>query len=143
MTNTMKLKNKKGFTLTELIVVIVIIGILAAVLIPSLTGYITKANKSAAEQEASSYIEAHSAWLFEKEAGTIESTVEFSTYAATLVEHSGTTSPIIEGNEKGFVYCNGKYCVKWDKTSTLSSKFSTSAHNGDAHTQTFSTSAGE
>ena len=50
----MKKLNKKGFTLTEMIVVIAIIGILAGVLIPTITGYIKKANRSNDEQLAAS-----------------------------------------------------------------------------------------
>lgn len=43
---------RRGFTLVELIVVLVILAILAALLIPSLTGYIDKANKSKIIAEA-------------------------------------------------------------------------------------------
>lgn len=42
-----KLKNKKGFTLIELIVVIVILGVLAAIAIPKLSGFSDTAKKSA------------------------------------------------------------------------------------------------
>ncbi|MBQ4049944.1 MAG: type II secretion system protein [Clostridia bacterium] len=42
----MKKNNKKGFTIVELVVVIAVIGILAAVLIPTFSNIIEKANKS-------------------------------------------------------------------------------------------------
>lgn len=41
-----KLKNRKGFTLIELIVVIAILGILAAVMVPQLSGFTAKAQKA-------------------------------------------------------------------------------------------------
>lgn len=44
-------RNKKGFTLVELIVVLVILAILIALLIPTLTGYIDKANKKSAHAD--------------------------------------------------------------------------------------------
>ena len=48
----MNKKNKRGFTLVELIVVLVILAILASLLIPALTGYVTKAKKQAVITEA-------------------------------------------------------------------------------------------
>lgn len=47
-----KLKNKKGFTLVELIVVIAIIAILTAVLIPVIGNYTAQAAQTAADQGA-------------------------------------------------------------------------------------------
>ena len=56
----MKKMNKKGFTIVELVIVIAVIAILAAVLIPTFSGIIEKANKSATLQEArNGYTEAY------------------------------------------------------------------------------------
>ena len=52
-----KTNTKKGFTIIELVIVIAVIGILAAVLIPTFSGVIEKANESAAMQAARSEYE--------------------------------------------------------------------------------------
>ncbi len=46
------LKSKKGFTIVELVIVIAVIAILAAVLIPTFSTVINNAHKSSAVQEA-------------------------------------------------------------------------------------------
>ncbi len=47
----MKKNTRKGFTITELVIVIAVIAILAAVLIPTFSGVIKKAESSAITQE--------------------------------------------------------------------------------------------
>ena len=67
----MKKSNKKGFTLIELVVVIAIIGVLAAILVPSMLGYVKKSRLKTANSNAKTAYNAVSAMITDQNtAGT-------------------------------------------------------------------------
>lgn len=63
----MKNSNKKGFTLVELVVVIAIIGVLAAILVPSMMGYVKKSRLKTANGNAKTAYNAVAEYLADQE----------------------------------------------------------------------------
>ena len=84
----MKNSNKKGFTLVELVVVIAIIGVLAAILVPSMMGYVKKSRLKTANGNAKTAYNTAAGALADLET----SGVQVESLSETVDATSGTTS---------------------------------------------------
>ena len=92
----MKKSNKKGFTLVELIVVIAIMAILAAVLVPTVTNKIKDANSSAAKSDVSSIASGIQADLMSIRANTLTGLTYFNDITLAANASAPTDAQIVE-----------------------------------------------
>ncbi|MGN1040911.1 MAG: type II secretion system protein [Candidatus Fimimonas sp.] len=154
----MKRNNKKGFTITELVIVIAVIAILAAVLIPTFSNVISNAKQSAALQTCSNAMKDYSAIAAQegKSVGTgmmfvndgfvfvyINGSLHYVGELASLDkidkdgEYSAAKTPVISGLTDGTTYTtcnikvNGNVAVTVKTTGTESGNTYVLAANED------------
>lgn len=119
----MKNSNKKGFTLVELVVVIAIIGVLAAILVPSMMGYVKKARLKTANGNAKTGYNAAADYFTEQETlGQLSNTdlSDGEDAATAALASNGTTKGEIKlvGSDPKDWDDEMKYCCYWATSST-------------------------
>ena len=109
-------KDERGFTLIELMIVIAIIGILAAIAIPQFSAYRKRSYNSSAQSDVRNIATAQEAYYVDNSTYTgTESAVTGATYGYM---QSGNVTFTVDGNSDN--YTISAYHTSGDKTYSLS-----------------------
>lgn len=122
-------KNNKGFTLVELIVVIAILGVLAAVLVPQYIQYVEKSRVAADKNTvatieqainvlcADGTIKSAGTFTWDKETGAVTSSTDVSISSLQAILNSGAVSE--SGTSYSTIVKKGTSSVSEDVTFTV------------------------
>ncbi len=98
-----KIRSHKGFTLIELMIVIAIIGILAAIAIPNFIAYRDKAYCSYAETDAQNILAALASYFSEPEHTQTPTVAELETTESLSLNNSIAGNALVTGSSSAFI----------------------------------------